>query len=57
MIIASKSKSIRNSPNFLPTHALEDEIIFTKEDVAEVAESLHTHKAAGPDEIDPEHLM
>ena len=41
----------------LLAHPPENEIIFTEEEVAEVVESLPMHKAAGPDEIDPEHLI
>ena len=41
----------------LLAHPPEDEITFTEEEVAEVIESLPTHKAPRPDEIDPEHLL
>ena len=41
----------------LLAHPPENEVIFTEEEVAEVVESLPRHKAAGPDEIDPEHLI
>ena len=41
----------------LLAHPPEDEITFTEEEVAEVIESFPTHKAPGPDEIDPEHLL
>ena len=41
----------------LLAHPPEDEITFTEEEVAEVIESLPTHKAPGPDEIDSEHVL
>ena len=41
----------------LLAHPPENEVIFTEEEVAEVVESLPMHKAAGPDEIDTEHLI